>query len=322
MNGPEVLGIAAEERLAHDAGLAELVEQVLAREDAAEALDFVLAQPIGGPSCGCGASHWSCDFGAEDEDDYEPDSLDGWVISHRGRWFVKFMDDNPASMPENGYPDLSVAMYELATAMAGAGRFRAAWLDLPGSELQNIDHEVRALHDEAGDQVQPLIGVIYEPDTEVRLSTSQTWIVRRDYGALGVWVFMPGSPEIDMLATHDQVTPALREGQAVEYRSWATGPGRTPGTWTPAIFRGYGDQANATVTQLSGSGFVMSKTYEIRPVPAEVMTEARGWLSDNQWADADADDIAEAKDLDILRAIQRHYLFGWTGFRQNHGSEG
>jgi len=110
MNGPEVLGIAAEERLAHDAGLAELVEQVLAREDAAEALDFVLAQPIGGPSCGCGASHWSCDFGAEDEDDYEPDSLDGWVISHRGRWFVKFMDDNPASMPENGYPDLSVAV--------------------------------------------------------------------------------------------------------------------------------------------------------------------------------------------------------------------
>jgi hypothetical protein len=123
-------------------------------------------------------------------------------------------------------------------------------------------------------------------------------------------------------ATHDQVTPALREGQAVEYRSWATGPGRTPGTWTPAIFRGYGDQANATVTQLSGSGFVMSKTYEIRPVPAEVMTEARGWLADNQWADADADDIAEAKDLDILRAIQRHYLFGWTGFRQNYGSEG
>jgi hypothetical protein len=115
--------------------------------------------------------------------------------------------------------------------------------------------------------------------------------------------------------------PRLREGQAVEYRSWATGPGRTPGSWTPAVFRDYGDQSNVTVTPLRGSGYVMSKTYEVRPVPAGVMTEARGWLADNQWADVDGDDIADMDDIDILRAIQHHYVFGWAMFQQNYGGE-
>lgn len=43
-----------------DAELARLVEQVLARDDAREALEFVLASD-GPPSCGCGADHWACD---------------------------------------------------------------------------------------------------------------------------------------------------------------------------------------------------------------------------------------------------------------------
>jgi hypothetical protein len=48
--------------------LAGPTEDVLARPDAAEALAFVLAQPEGGLSCGCGTRHWSCGFGAEDND--------------------------------------------------------------------------------------------------------------------------------------------------------------------------------------------------------------------------------------------------------------
>ena len=46
--------------------LDRLVALVLQRPDAAEALDFVLAQPVGGPSCGCGGDHWSCNAEADD----------------------------------------------------------------------------------------------------------------------------------------------------------------------------------------------------------------------------------------------------------------
>jgi len=55
--------------LADEAGQAELdrlAALVLQRPDAAEALEFVLAQPAGGPPCGCGGNHWSCKFRAGD----------------------------------------------------------------------------------------------------------------------------------------------------------------------------------------------------------------------------------------------------------------
>jgi hypothetical protein len=53
-------------RRTRDERLAELAEQVMARPDAADALGYVLCIPVGGPSCGCGADHWCCDFDQED----------------------------------------------------------------------------------------------------------------------------------------------------------------------------------------------------------------------------------------------------------------
>lgn len=44
-----------------------LIGAVLARPDAAEALEYILSVPEGGPSCGCGGDHWSCDYGEGDD---------------------------------------------------------------------------------------------------------------------------------------------------------------------------------------------------------------------------------------------------------------
>jgi hypothetical protein len=61
-----VLRLAAQVREASP--LAALLAKVAARPDAAEALAFVLEQPVGGPSCGCGLRHWDCDEDVPDED--------------------------------------------------------------------------------------------------------------------------------------------------------------------------------------------------------------------------------------------------------------
>ena len=45
--------------------------------------------------------------------------------------------------------------------------------------------------------------------------------------------------------------------------------------------------------------------------PAQ-LTEARGWISDCQWADI-ADD-SEVSDRQVVRGVQRHYAGGWIGF--------
>lgn len=58
-----------------------------------------------------------------------------------------------------------------------------------------------------------------------------------------------------------------------------------------------------------------------RPVPeypAALVREARGWLSDCQWADVGSDDIAGLADADVIRAIDAHWPGGWTAFRQQN----
>lgn len=49
--------------------VADVLPDVLARTDAAEALDYVQAINEGGPSCGCGGDHWSCPGPEGDDDD-------------------------------------------------------------------------------------------------------------------------------------------------------------------------------------------------------------------------------------------------------------
>lgn len=70
-----------------------LLVRVAQRPDAIEALGFVLAQPEGGPSCGCGANHWSCDFGGEDE------GADGGDTTLADEW-TQYGEPLPGTPPE------------------------------------------------------------------------------------------------------------------------------------------------------------------------------------------------------------------------------
>lgn len=46
----------------------------------------------------------------------------------------------------------------------------------------------------------------------------------------------------------------------------------------------------------------------------EALAEARAWLADCAWEDIDADGIAALSDLQVTRAIARHYDNGLAGF--------
>lgn len=45
---------------------------------------------------------------------------------------------------------------------------------------------------------------------------------------------------------------------------------------------------------------------------ADVITEARGWISDCYWADVD--DAGDLTDDEVFRGIGRRYQGGWRGF--------
>jgi hypothetical protein len=143
-----------------------------------------------------------------------PDSH-GW----RGtRWYLTLEGVRP-EQPGNGYPDKSVAVYELARAMADRGSFPPAWAEGLDWAPVSIDDEVRAFHDEGGDKLLPLPGVTYEPGTEVRWDDS-TWEVVRDYGELGVWLAIPVDPDAgrDHLVPHELIE---RADLLSEARGWA-----------------------------------------------------------------------------------------------------
>lgn len=59
-------------RLNAPAVLRDLVDRVLQRPDAEQALEYILSESEEGPSCGCGANHWSCDFDPDAEPEDEP----------------------------------------------------------------------------------------------------------------------------------------------------------------------------------------------------------------------------------------------------------
>jgi hypothetical protein len=46
----------------------------------------------------------------------------------------------------------------------------------------------------------------------------------------------------------------------------------------------------------------------------EHIQQARDWLSDCEWADLDADDIAQLTDVQIVTGIARHYDGGIEQF--------
>jgi hypothetical protein len=157
----------------------------------------------------------------QDEDDNSLHESDAYVSIDHGRrgtrYFIKLEGVEP-TWPKNGYPDKDVAVYELAAAMAKAGSFPAAWLEGADWVPETIDDEVRKFHDAGGDKLLPLAGVEYEPGTLVR-SDDGTWEVIRDYGALGVWMGVPGDWSCgERFAQHDDVLPADLLSAA---RAWA-----------------------------------------------------------------------------------------------------
>lgn len=57
----DTTGVMGSDSWEVSAQVADALPEVLNRPDAGDALDYVNNTPIGGPSCGCGGDHWSCD---------------------------------------------------------------------------------------------------------------------------------------------------------------------------------------------------------------------------------------------------------------------
>ena len=52
---------------------------------------------------------------------------------------------------------------------------------------------------------------------------------------------------------------------------------------------------------------------------AGLLSEARGWIADNPWADMAEDDIADLSDEQVRRGIEAHYEGGWAQFARDGG---
>lgn len=58
------------------AAVADLLPDIVAMPHAYDALSYVAAHGDEGPSCGCGDSHWTCDYGDGDNDEEDDDDDD------------------------------------------------------------------------------------------------------------------------------------------------------------------------------------------------------------------------------------------------------
>lgn len=119
-----------------------------------------------------------------------PREDDAWVLFEDGKYYIRYagMDD------DDSYPTQNIATYELAAIMAARGEFGSAWFQNSRGIYEGIDTAVRAFHDEGGDKMLPLVGVQYEPGTEIRFTSDQSPLeqmdreVVKDYGAMGIVV--------------------------------------------------------------------------------------------------------------------------------------
>jgi hypothetical protein len=149
------------------------------------------------------------------EDWYDvPDDTDLWVSLDRGSWFVSWDGKNRPGQPERGYPSRTIAIYEAARWQAEAGQFSPAWVTGEhGPAAEEISSEIRAWHDESGEQMLPLPGVRYQDATIVHVEgeTWPTWVVVRDYGELGVVVHAEGDPSVWTQSWHDQLSEPWAE---------------------------------------------------------------------------------------------------------------
>ena len=155
---------------------------------------------------------------------YPPSEHDAWITLDRGNYYVNMGSSQPGNHPDHGYPDVRVAVYELAELMAEHGEFPPAWASGEhGPSVREINGEVRAFHDQGGDKMLPLEGVVYAEGDEVG-HDGDAWVVRRDYGT-GIGVVLCNSGARDILVTHSQLTPvpADNDDLAVNYQDGPCG---------------------------------------------------------------------------------------------------
>lgn len=153
-------------------------------------------------------------------DDWEdkPDDYDGYVSMNDGSYYVQL------GLKDHGtYPTKKIAIIELAQAMIDTGHFPNSWYQYDAYTVP-LDDEVRACHDEAGDQMRPL-GGIYERNDEIEVNHTyqtgpNTWdsewteaYVIKDYGDAGVLYDFYGLNEGPYVADHESVRRAPEEAE-------------------------------------------------------------------------------------------------------------
>jgi hypothetical protein len=108
----------------------------------------------------------------------------------------------------------------------------------------------------------------------------------------------------------------FERGDLAEY---LTGPA-TAREWRPAVFDRYveGSRVHMFVRPLTREGALgapalstRSETHRINP---ELISAARSWIADCEWANIGPDDIADLTHTDVIAGIQRHYQGGWAQF--------
>jgi hypothetical protein len=251
-----------------------------------------------------------------DDWDERPDENDLYVNLYRGKYWLSW-----AAETRHAYPDRQVAIYEAARWMAERGEFPSAWISGEhGPAAESIDSEVRAFHDEGGDRLLPLAGVEYEPGELVRYDGDLMEVVG-DYGTLGIWLAVAGDRSAGEAFVQDRarVVPVFEPGQVIECAD-------PDGRQHLCVFASYldedpgSDAVVASVLTANGPGLpgIARPLSRVRRVPPAVLSAARSWIADCEWADLyEAEDVADLTDAQVAAGIELHYAGGWAQFRRD-----
>jgi hypothetical protein len=135
-----------------------------------------------------------------------PEPHDGWISFGRGQYYVRLEDSDVGT-----FPTQDIAEIELAEAMVKGGVFPNCWCENDRGITHSIDDEIRALHDEGGDGMKPLVGVEYEPGAEILVRYPDgDWLgayVVRDYGQAGIVYQYRGDDEKHHVEDRSEVRP-------------------------------------------------------------------------------------------------------------------
>jgi len=111
----------------------------------------------------------------------------------------------------------------------------------------------------------------------------------------------------------------FESGDLVEYvsRAW-TAQGATRGQRIPGIFVRYTEGPGGKYVIVRGLTAPQHE-YQVRRdeicrIDPELISAARSWIADCEWANIGPDDIADLAHIDVIAGIQQHYQGGWAQF--------